>query len=88
MKGALTVLVLAGLAACSHPDSPEAVDFLIAHPERLRAVTAECRDHREQMNAATCAAAVAAERRRFMGTGSALYTPHTIEAAPAKDARK
>ena len=85
--GALLTGAMLLLAACNLGHS-ESVESLLARPDRLRQVTAACRDHDSSVDPTTCAAAAEAERRRFMGEGKAHYTPQPIQVAPDGSARE
>ena len=86
--GALLTGAMLLLAACSPGPSAESVESLVAHSDRLRQVTAACRDHVSSVDPSMCAAAAEAERRRFMGEGKAHYTPQPIQVTPDELGRK
>jgi conjugal transfer/entry exclusion protein len=75
---ALAVLI-AILSACSDKAPTDTVESLLANPERLKALRAQCKADHAQVGDATCNAVSEATRQRFMGAGTP-YTP-----APAKD---
>ncbi|QLQ25125.1 MAG: EexN family lipoprotein [Dechloromonas sp.] len=75
MKTILTVT--AGtllLAACGKPIPTESVESLMANPERLKDVRAQCKADHAKVGDARCTMAAEATRRRFMGSGTP-YTP-------------
>jgi conjugal transfer/entry exclusion protein len=72
IAAACTVL----LAACGKPEPAESVESLMANPDRLKEVRAQCK-----AGDALCNREAEATRRRFMGSGTP-YTP-TPPAAPA-----
>lgn len=77
---ALAVLTaLATLIACSDKASTDTVESLLANPQRLKELRAQCKADHAQVGDATCNAVSEATRQRFMGAGTP-YTP-----APAKD---
>lgn len=76
IAAACTVL----LAACGKP-KPDTVESLLANPERLKEVRAQCQADHDKVGDALCNRAAEATRRRFMGSGTP-YTP-TPPAAPA-----
>ena len=77
---ALAVLTaLTTLGACSDKAHTDTVESLLANPERLKELRAQCKANHAQVGDATCNAVSEATRQRFMGAGTP-YTP-----APAKD---
>ncbi|MBX9613912.1 MAG: EexN family lipoprotein [Burkholderiales bacterium] len=77
---ALAVLTaLTTLSACSDKAPTDTVESLLANPERLKELRAQCKADHAQVGDATCNAVSEATRQRFMGAGTP-YTP-----APAKD---
>ena len=75
MKTLLTVTACALLlAACSKPAPTESVESLMADPERLKALRAQCKADHDKVGDALCNMAAEATRRRFMGSGTP-YTP-------------
>ena len=75
MKALLTVAACTLLlAACSKPASTESVESLMANPERLKDVRAQCKADHAKAGDALCTMAAEATRRRFMGSGTP-YTP-------------
>ena len=62
------------LAACGKPAPTETVESLMANPERLKALRAQCKADHDKMGDALCNVASEATRRRFMGEGTP-YTP-------------
>ncbi|MDP1638820.1 MAG: EexN family lipoprotein [Candidatus Nitrotoga sp.] len=62
------------LAACSKPEPTESVESLIANPEHLKEVRAQCKANHAKVGDALCNMAAEATRRRFMGGGTS-YTP-------------
>ena len=75
MKTLLTVTACALLlAACSKPVSTESVESLMANPDRLKDVRAQCKADHAKVGDALCNMAAEATRRRFMGSGTP-YTP-------------
>lgn len=69
------------LAACNKPAPTESVESLLANPERLKEVRAQCKADHDKAGDALCNRASEATRRRFMGSGTP-YTP-APPAAPA-----
>lgn len=62
------------LAACSKVETTEPVESLMANPERLRSLRAQCKADHDKVGDAVCNMAAEATRRRFMGSGTP-YTP-------------
>lgn len=77
MKDMAMLACLTVLASCARPTPSDSVDSLAARPDRLQQVMRQCRDDRIEMSDTTCNNAGEAFRRRFMGSGKALYTPKT-----------
>jgi conjugal transfer/entry exclusion protein len=81
MKTLCTIAVCALLlAACNQPSAADSVESLMANPERLKDVRAQCKANHAKAGDALCNMAAEATRRRFMGSGTP-YTP----APPTKD---
>ena len=70
---AAVVAVLA--AACSKPAPIESVESLIANPERLKELRAQCKADHAKVGDAQCNAVAEATRQRFFGSGGPNYTP-------------
>jgi hypothetical protein len=75
MKTLLTITACTLLlAACSKPLPTESVESLMANPERLKDVRAQCKADHAKVGDVLCTMAAEATRRRFMGSGTP-YTP-------------
>jgi hypothetical protein len=70
------------LAACSKPASIESVESLVANPERLKELRAQCKADHAKVGDDQCNAVAEATRRRFFGSGVPKHTP-AAPAAPA-----
>jgi conjugal transfer/entry exclusion protein len=70
------------LAACSKPEPTDTVESLVANPERLKDVRAQCKADHAKVGYALCNMAAEATRRRFMGSGTP-YTPAPSVAPPS-----
>jgi hypothetical protein len=68
----LLVLVLS-LVACGQPTQTDMVEALLAKPERLKALRAQCKTDHDKVGDAVCAAVSEATRRRFMVAGKSPY---------------
>ena len=86
---AALALVLAGCGK-SEPSRPaiESVESLVANPERLKDLRAECKADHARMGDAQCQAVAEATRQRFMSHGPSSYAndpvpPPFAPAAPA-----
>ncbi|MDQ0080975.1 hypothetical protein J2W35_001312 [Variovorax boronicumulans] len=83
---AAVVLVLAGCGK-SEPSrsSIESVESLVANPERLRELRAQCKADHARVGDAQCNAVAEATRQRFMRGGQSPYASESVPppAAPA-----
>ncbi|HEN3452936.1 TPA: EexN family lipoprotein [Yersinia enterocolitica] len=62
------VLALVGLlSACGPSPTNDTVEFLTAHPERIREVQRLCREERTKVTDDLCVRAAEAAKRRFFG---------------------
>lgn len=85
MKKIIPPLLLALLAACDHPDSPQGasasganiptVEELAANPERLKELRQQCKTDRPKLGDMLCNRVAEATNRRFFGDGKTPYTP-------------
>lgn len=75
----LTAVAAMFLAACSKPASIESAESLMANPERLKELRAQCKADHAKVGDDQCNAVAEATRRRFFGSGGPKHTP----AAPA-----
>lgn len=67
------------LVACSKPAPVESTESLVANPERLKELRAQCKADHAKVGDEQCNAVAEATRRRFFGSGGPKHTP----AAPA-----
>ncbi|MNV30470.1 hypothetical protein D3C71_1217400 [compost metagenome] len=83
---AVAVLALAGCGK-SEPSKPviESVESLVANPERLKDLRAQCKADHARMGDAQCQAVAEATRQRFMSGGPSPYASDPVPppAAPA-----
>lgn len=71
------ILLLAlSLAACQQSAPTDTVDSLVANPERLKELRAQCKADHAKLGDVVCNVVAEATRRRFMGSGTP-YTPDT-----------
>ena len=83
----LLMIVLGLLAiACSKPVPIDTVESLVANPERIKELRAQCKANHDKVGDVVCAAVSEATRRRFMGEGKSPYAndPVPKSASPAK----
>ncbi|WP_068858626.1 EexN family lipoprotein [Perlucidibaca aquatica] len=69
MSGAL------GLVGCSQPAPDITVEYLVAHPDELKALQQKCRLERDTLDERVCVIVSEAQHRRFWGDGKTRYTP-------------
>ena len=74
------------LAACGKPAPIESVESLVANPERLKELRAQCKADHATVGDAQCNPVAEATRRRFFGSGGPSYTPPA--SSPASPAPK
>jgi hypothetical protein len=86
---ALVVVCAPVLSGCGKPDVSEPafepVESLVANPERLKELRAQCKADHAKVGAAQCNAVAEATRQRFMGSGTP-YTPPASKPAPSEAA--
>jgi hypothetical protein len=88
MKSLLLVAVCTlVLAACGKQEPADTVESLMANPERLKVLRAQCKADHARMGDAACNTVAEATRRRFMGEGKSPYAndpvPPATSANPA-----
>lgn len=71
----LAALAAMLLAACSKPAPIESVESLVANPERLKELRAQCKADHAKVGDAQCNAVAEATRQRFFSTDGPKYTP-------------
>ena len=69
------------VSACDKGPAIESVESLVANPERLRGLRAQCKADHAKVGDAQCNAVAEATRQRFMSGGTA-YTPPAAQPAP------
>lgn len=83
MKELLIISATAlALGACSKPAPIESVESLVAHPERLKELRAQCKADHARVGDARCNTVAEATRRRFMGEGKSPYAKDPIPQPP------
>ncbi len=73
MKQLLITVFALSVAACGKPASTDTVESLVANPERLKELRAQCKADHAKVGDVVCAAVSEATRRRFMGEGKSPY---------------
>ena len=74
---ALCLSVAIGLVGCGRPAPDITVEYLLAHPEELKALQQKCRLERFQMHERVCLNVSEAQRIRFFGNGGTNpYKPY------------
>lgn len=61
------LIVVAALVACSESQPSETVDFLVAHPDRIKEIQRQCKEDRAKVGDELCLRAAEAAKRRFFG---------------------
>ena len=74
------------IAGCSKSVPTDTVESLVANPERLKELRAQCKADHSKVGDAVCAAVSEATRRRFMGGGKSPYANDPVS-APTPPAR-
>lgn len=67
MNRLVLLMLAAALTACSPSQPSETVDYLVAHPERLKEVQRLCKEDRAKVGEELCRRAAEAANRRFFG---------------------
>ncbi|MBD9390699.1 EexN family lipoprotein [Acidovorax sp. ACV01] len=70
-KPLLIMCVALLVAGCDKTPATETVESLVANPERLRKLRAQCKADHVKVGDAQCNAVAEATRQRFMGGGTA-----------------
>lgn len=76
------------LVACSKPAPIESVESLVANPERLKELRAQCKADHAKVGDDQCNAVAEATRRRFIGSGGPKHTPQAQAPAASAPAAK
>ena len=71
----LAALAALLLVACGKPAPIESVESLVANPEGLKELRAQCKADHAKVGDAQCNAVAEATRRRFFSTDGPKYTP-------------
>lgn len=86
MKQLLSMILAAVAAlllfACGKPAPIESVESLVANPERLKELRAQCKADHAKVGDAQCNAVTEATRKRFFGSDGPKYTPSPSSPSP------
>lgn len=74
MKVITALMIAVLLTACGQSAPTETVESLVANPERLKELRAQCKADRAKLGDALCNAVAEATHKRFIGNGTP-YTP-------------
>ena len=66
MNKVLLIMVIT-LTACGQSRPSETVDYLVAHPDRIKELQRQCKEDRAKVGDELCARAAEAANRRFFG---------------------
>ena len=89
MKTLLTTIACTLLlVACNKPAPTESVESLLANPDRLKEVRAQCKADHAEVGDALCNMAAEATRRRFMGSGTPYTPTPPFAATPASSPKE
>lgn len=61
------LMMAAALAACGQSQPSETVDYLVAHPDRIKEIQRLCKEDRSKVSEELCRRAAEAANRRFFG---------------------
>ncbi|MGJ7536948.1 MULTISPECIES: EexN family lipoprotein [unclassified Variovorax] len=79
MKQSLSMILAAVtallLVACGKPAPIESVESLVANPERLKELRAQCKADHAKVGDAQCNAVAEVTRQRFFGSDGPKYAP-------------
>ncbi|HDR9102510.1 TPA: EexN family lipoprotein [Burkholderia vietnamiensis] len=67
MNKVMLLMVASMLTACSPSQPSETVDFLMAHPDRIKEIQRQCKEDRAKVSDELCVRAAEAAKRRFFG---------------------
>ncbi len=67
MNKVMLLMVAATLTACGPSQPSETVDFLVAHPDRIKEIQRQCKEDRAKVGDELCVRTAEAAKRRFFG---------------------
>lgn len=79
---AVGLLSLCVLQACSERQPEDTVESLMANPERLKVLRAQCKAEHDKLGDTVCNRVAEATRRRFMAPGASPYASDPVPPAP------
>ena len=68
------LIMVTTLTACGQSRPSETVDFLVAHPDRIKELQRQCKEDRAKVGDELCVRAAEAANRRFFGDRSEQKT--------------
>jgi len=67
MNKLMLLMLAATLTACGPSHPSETVDYLVAHPDRIKELQRQCKEDRAKVGDELCLRAAEAAKRRFFG---------------------
>ena len=67
MNRVMLLMLTAALTACGPSQPSETVDYLVAHPDRIKELQRQCKEDRAKVGDEHCMRAAEAANRRFFG---------------------
>ena len=67
MNKVVLLMLAATLSACGPSQPSETVDFVVAHPDRIKEIQRQCKEDRAKVGDELCVRAAEAAKRRFFG---------------------
>ena len=67
MNKVMLLMMAATLTACGQSQPSETVDYLVAHPDRIKELQRQCKEDRAKVSDELCVRAAEAANRRFFG---------------------
>ena len=67
MNRVMLMMLTVALTACGSSQPSETVEFLVAHPERIKEIQRLCKEDRTKVSDELCVRAAEASKRRFFG---------------------
>ena len=74
MNRVMLLMLTAALTACGPSQPSETVDYLVAHPDRIKELQRQCKEDRAKVGDELCVRAAEADNRRFFGDRSEQKT--------------
>ncbi|KPG01338.1 hypothetical protein IP86_04775 [Rhodopseudomonas sp. AAP120] len=67
MNKMMLLMLATALTGCGPSQPSETVDYLVAHPERIKELQRQCKEDRAKVGDELCVRAAEAAKRRFFG---------------------